>query len=37
MAKPYTPRLAAVYQDEVRAKMQEQFKYTNPMQIPGCR
>jgi len=35
MAKPYTPRLAAVYQDEVRAKMQEQFKYSNPMQIPG--
>jgi len=35
MAKPYTPRLAAVYQDEVRAMMQEQFKYSNPMQIPG--
>ena len=35
MAKPYTPRLAAVYQDEVRAMMQEQFKYTNPLQIPG--
>ena len=35
MAKPYTPRLAALYQDEIRAKMQEQFKYSNPMQIPG--
>ena len=35
MAKPYTPRLAAVYQDEVRAMMQEQFKYSNPMQIPA--
>jgi len=35
MAKPYTPRLAAVYQDEVRAKMQEQFKYSNSMQIPA--
>ena len=35
MAKPYTPRLAAVYQDEVRAAMQEQFKYANSMQIPG--
>lgn len=35
MAKPYTPRLAAVYQDEVRGKMQEQFKYSNSMQIPG--
>ena len=35
MAKPYTPRLAALYQDEVRAMMQERFKYSNPMQIPG--
>jgi len=35
MAKPYTPRLAAVYQDEVRAMMQEQFKYTSAMQIPS--
>ena len=35
MAKPYTPRLAAVYQDEVRAMMQEQFKYTNALQIPS--
>lgn len=35
MAKPYTPRLAAVYQDEVRAMMQEQFKYTNSLQIPS--
>jgi len=35
MAKPYTPRLAAMYQDEVRAKLQEQFKYSNPMQIPA--
>ena len=34
MAKPYTPRLAALYQDEVRAAMQEQFKYANSMQIP---
>ncbi|GGX55507.1 50S ribosomal protein L5 [Litorimonas cladophorae] len=35
MAKPYTPRLAALYQDEIRAKMQEQFNYTNSMQIPA--
>ena len=35
MAKPYTPRLAALYQDEIRAKMQEQFTYSNSMQIPG--
>ena len=35
MAKPYTPRLSALYQDEVRAKMLEQFKYTNSLQIPS--
>jgi len=35
MAKPYTPRLAAIYRDEIRGQMQEQFKYSNPMQIPG--
>lgn len=35
MSKPYTPRLAALYQDEVRSAMQEQFKYANAMQIPG--
>jgi large subunit ribosomal protein L5 len=35
MAKPYTPRLAALYQDEIRAKMQEQFNYANSMQIPA--
>jgi len=35
MAKPYTPRLEALYNDEIRAKMQEQFKYTNDMQIPA--
>jgi large subunit ribosomal protein L5 len=34
MAKPYEPRLAAVYRDEVRAKMKEQFGYTSEMQIP---
>jgi len=35
MAKPYTPRLDALYRDEIRAKMQEQFKYTSSMQIPA--
>ncbi len=35
MAKPYTPRLAAIYQDEVRGQLQEQFKYTSAMQIPA--
>lgn len=34
MAKPYEPRLAAVYRDEVRAKLKEQFGYTSDMQIP---
>ena len=29
MAKPYTPRLAALYQSEIRGKMLEQFKYSN--------
>ena len=35
MAKPYEPRLAAVYREEIRAKMKEQFKYSNDMQIPA--
>jgi large subunit ribosomal protein L5 len=30
----YTPRLKALYQDTIRAAMQEQFKYDNEMQIP---
>jgi len=34
MSKPYEPRLAAVYRDEIRAKMKEQFGYKNDMQIP---
>lgn len=34
MTKPYEPRLAAVYRDEVRAKLKEQFGYTSDMQIP---
>ncbi len=33
-AKSYTPRLKAQYNDAIRAKMQEKFSYTNPMQIP---
>ena len=35
MAKPYTPRLESLYRDEIRGKMQEQFNYSNPMQIPS--
>ena len=30
----YTPRLKAEYQERIRAKMREQFGYTNEMQIP---
>ena len=34
MTKPYEPRLAAIYRDEIRAKLKEQFGYKNDMQIP---
>ena len=30
----YTPRLKALYQDEVRGKLKEEFGYRNDMQIP---
>ena len=30
----YTPRLQAVYEKDVRASLQKQFNYTNPMQVP---
>ncbi|MGE0754801.1 MAG: 50S ribosomal protein L5 [Alphaproteobacteria bacterium] len=30
----YTPRLQSVYNDEVKASLQEQFKYKNPMEVP---
>ncbi len=30
----YTPRLQTVYDKELRAAMQKQFNYKNPMQIP---
>jgi len=30
----YTPRLKKKYDDEVRAKLQEQFNYSSPMQVP---
>jgi large subunit ribosomal protein L5 len=30
----YTPRLKALYRDSIRAKMKEEFGYTNDMQIP---
>ena len=34
MTKPYEPRLAAKYRDEIRATMKEKFSYNNDMQIP---
>ena len=34
MSKPYEPRLAAVYRDEVCGALKEQFGYTNELQIP---
>ncbi len=30
----YVPRLQSVYEQEVRAALQKQFNYTNPMQVP---
>ncbi len=34
MTKPYTPRLAEKYQNEIRGAMKEKFGYKNDMQIP---
>ncbi len=34
MTKPYEPRLAAKYRDEIRASLKEKFEYQNDMQIP---
>ena len=34
MAKPYEPRLSAIYREEIRGKMKKQFGYKNEMQIP---
>jgi large subunit ribosomal protein L5 len=30
----YTPRLRKLYEDEIRAKMQAEFGYKNPMEVP---
>ena len=35
MSKAYEPRLAAIYREEIRAKMKAQFGYKNDMQIPA--
>jgi large subunit ribosomal protein L5 len=34
MSKDYTPRLKKKYAEEIRAKLKEEFGYTNDMQIP---
>jgi large subunit ribosomal protein L5 len=34
MSEAYEPRLKRKYQDQIRAKLQEQFQYSNPMKIP---
>src|SRR5437868_832537 len=30
----YVPRMLARYRDEIRAKLQDEFKFANPMQVP---
>jgi len=35
MADAYTPRLRALYDNEVRPKLIEQFGYKNPMEVPS--
>src|SRR5688572_32934448 len=35
MAETYTPRLKAHYLEKVRPALVEEFKYENPMQVPG--
>ncbi len=34
MSEAYEPRLKRRYKEVIRPKMQEQFQYTNPMQVP---
>jgi large subunit ribosomal protein L5 len=35
MSDTYTPRLRTKYREEIRERMNEKFKYANPMMIPG--
>ncbi|WJZ01671.1 50S ribosomal protein L5 [Corynebacterium freiburgense] len=35
MSENYTPRLKTRYREEIRTKLQDDFKYENVMQIPG--
>lgn len=34
MSEKYVPRLKKKYDEQIRAQLQEEFSYTNPMQIP---
>lgn len=34
MSDKYEPRLKAMYRDQIRGKLQEQFEYSNAMQVP---
>ena len=34
MSENYEPRLKTKYRDQIRAKLQEEFKYSNEMQLP---
>jgi large subunit ribosomal protein L5 len=34
MSEAYEPRLKRKYRQEIRAKLQEQFNYSNPMKVP---
>lgn len=34
MSEAYEPRLKRQYREQIRQKMQDQFQYSNPMQVP---
>lgn len=34
MSEAYEPRLKRKYREQIRAKLQEQFQYSNPMKVP---
>ena len=34
MSEAYEPRLKRKYREQIRAKLQEQFSYSNPMKVP---
>ena len=34
MSEAYEPRLKRLYREQIRAKLQEQFNYSNPLKVP---